>query len=406
MSKYTSDFFETKKEWSKIKDELLACYLKPYMQKIMFTRLPVNYIDCFAGKGKFADGNDGSPLIALKIIEECKETSSVKNLLMRSYFIEEKYGDELSENLIGFNNIEIIKHTYVDSVKSILQNKSGQNLFLYIDPYGVKCLDFNLFRYFTQVGANSVEVLLNFNSFGFIREACRVLKADDGIIKSLDDIIVEIVDSSFYFNFSNLLSISELDAVAGGNYWQEILRDYISEKFDCYEAERKITTEFCKRLQSFYKYVVNMPIRLKAGGLPKYRMIHMTNNEDGCILMFKNICKRFEHLVYIQTQKQGLLFEFDESPENEIIDEIVVKQKICEFLKNCKEFVHLNVFISKFITENGIICKPQNIINILKKLEEENMLIVRRFPELKQFSKEKRVFWEEKRNQSVEIRSI
>lgn len=33
MSKDSKEFFVKKNEWSVIKDELLACYLKPYFQK-------------------------------------------------------------------------------------------------------------------------------------------------------------------------------------------------------------------------------------------------------------------------------------------------------------------------------------------------------------------------------------
>ena len=64
MSKDNKDFFKVKKIWSVVKDELLACYLVPYFSKIMSTRKPLLYVDCFAGKGKFDDGKNGSPLNA------------------------------------------------------------------------------------------------------------------------------------------------------------------------------------------------------------------------------------------------------------------------------------------------------------------------------------------------------
>lgn len=70
MSKDNKDFFKKKNEWSEIKDRLLGCYLTPYFQKVLLTRKPIFYVDCFAGKGKFEDGKDGSPLIALRIREE------------------------------------------------------------------------------------------------------------------------------------------------------------------------------------------------------------------------------------------------------------------------------------------------------------------------------------------------
>lgn len=32
MAKKNDDFFKVKKPWSEVKDELLGCYLKPYIQ--------------------------------------------------------------------------------------------------------------------------------------------------------------------------------------------------------------------------------------------------------------------------------------------------------------------------------------------------------------------------------------
>ena len=56
MPKKNDDFFKEKKQWSEVKDELLACYLKPYIQKVINTGKPIVYVDCFAGKGVFEDG--------------------------------------------------------------------------------------------------------------------------------------------------------------------------------------------------------------------------------------------------------------------------------------------------------------------------------------------------------------
>lgn len=70
MSKKNDDFYKEKKQWSKIKDRLLGCYLMPYLSKILATKKPVFYVDAFAGKGMFDDGNPGSPVIALEIISQ------------------------------------------------------------------------------------------------------------------------------------------------------------------------------------------------------------------------------------------------------------------------------------------------------------------------------------------------
>lgn len=39
-----------------------------------------------------------------------------------------------------------------------------------------------------------------------------------------------------------------------------------------------------------------MPIRLKNGNNPKYRMVFATNHIDACVLMADNIYKRTEYL--------------------------------------------------------------------------------------------------------------
>jgi len=69
MPKDNRGFFEKKRIWSEVKDELLGCYLVPYFSKILNLGIPILYIDCFAGKGKFEDGKNGSPLVALQSLE-------------------------------------------------------------------------------------------------------------------------------------------------------------------------------------------------------------------------------------------------------------------------------------------------------------------------------------------------
>ena len=101
MSKDNTNFFKAKNDWSKIKDKLLGCYLTPYFQKVLVTGKPICYIDCFAGKGKFEDGNAGSPLIALQIREDClgRTTRSNKRGAIQTWFIDMNHAAELTKNI-------------------------------------------------------------------------------------------------------------------------------------------------------------------------------------------------------------------------------------------------------------------------------------------------------------------
>ena len=108
MAKKNNDFFVEKKAWSVVKDELLGCYFMPYVSKILHTGRPLVYVDCFAGKGKFDDGNPGSPLIALELIKECLSATRVENPRIRATFIDLNYAEELKTNLQGYQRVNII----------------------------------------------------------------------------------------------------------------------------------------------------------------------------------------------------------------------------------------------------------------------------------------------------------
>ncbi len=385
MLQNTKNFFNRKKEWSKVKDELLQCYLKPYFAKIIQTRKTINYIDCFAGKGKFDDGEIGSPLIALNAIKEAKENSSIANTIINSYFIEPKFYNDLKNNLSNFSNVEVIDGNYADRISDILKNKKNENIFLYIDPFGIKCLPFNLYSLYNKQNFNSIEFLLNFNSFGFIRLACKVKKAEINLIKQIESILRDgIIDEDFISDENSFNAIDdeeEIDKIAGGNYWQFIINDLIDGKINCYETEKKIVFEYCKKLNEHFKYVINMPIRLKAGQLPKYRMIYGTNNEDGCLLMVQNICKRWELLGDIQSRNAGNSL-FNENIENEIIDENIVQEKLVAYLRGFNSPVSMSEFLANMFNDLGVFTDWKTLKNCLKTLEEKRIIELKRTPSI------------------------
>ena len=119
VAKKNDDFFLEKKAWSIVKDELLGCYFKPYVSKILHTNRPLVYVDCFAGKGKFADGNNGSPLIALETIDQCCASTSVQRPRIEATFIDLNYADDLRENLSAYPWVKIVSGKYEDNIKAI-----------------------------------------------------------------------------------------------------------------------------------------------------------------------------------------------------------------------------------------------------------------------------------------------
>ncbi|MGE5605682.1 MAG: three-Cys-motif partner protein TcmP [Bacteroidota bacterium] len=403
MSKDNNAFFKTKNSWSEIKDRLLACYLPQYFQKVLMTNKPIFYVDCFAGKGKFDDGKDGSPRIALKIRDECIRQSNARNAQIHTYFIDLNYADELTANISDYCNINgkivVISGKYEEKIESLLSDMRGKNVFLYIDPYGIKALDYGLFSKFAGYGFNSIEMLINMNSFGFMRAACSAMRIEYTLEESLDELVEyepTQVDTSAQ-------SINLLNNIAGGNYWQAIVKDYNDKKIDGYQAEKCFSTEYKRRLKKKYKYVLDMPICIKNKQHPKYRMMHVSNHEDGCILMADNMFSRSDELfIEIQNQNQLSLFEYD--VQNEVINKDDIRQKMTSFLVNFSNGITANKLIAAFFTEYGVLCKSGDIRDVWKDMEQSGEITVMRSPAITSKGIPSKFFTERHKRQSVTIR--
>jgi len=414
MSKDNSDFFKKKNSWSTIKDELLKCYLAPYFQKVLMTKKPIFYVDCFAGQGKFEDGSNGSPLIALEVRGKSLIQTTRNDLkgAIKIAFIELNYADLLQKNIdsmiITGDKPEVIQGKYEEQIENLLKDKGGQNVFLYIDPYGIKALDSTLFDKFESFGFSTFEMLINFNSFGFFRDACRVMSVDvskDVTFTDLEDLIE--------YDATQVKSDSDseklLTNIAGGDYWKNIVEDYKNGKIDGYKAEKRLSTEYKQRLKQRYSYVLDLPIRLKANQRPKYRMIHVCDHEDGCYLMAENMQRRKDELfINIQNDGQLSLFDFDstvsKTTEGEMVTKDEIKDKIRVFLKNAKGDLRIKKFLAGFCNEYGLLCDFKMMHEILEQMDTAEELEIVRNPATN--SRGKSRFWDEKNGQTITIRRL
>ena len=401
MSKKNDDFFKEKKLWSEVKDELLGCYLKPYIQKILNTRKPVVYVDCFAGKGIFEDGKHGSPLIALDTMRDCLRHTQVEGCSIAPYFIDLNYAEELRRNVSAYKvpDKNIINGKYEDEITKVLSDKEGCNLFLYIDPYGIKALNHKFFDEFAcSKRYNSVELLINLNSFGFIREGCRVLGVNFGDEAMLED-LVEYETTKLERNEK---SVNLLNEIAGGDYWQEIIQNKNRGIIDTKEAEKLFANQYCDRLKRNYKYVLNMPLRLKRGQAPKYRMVHATNHVSGCLLMVDNICNRWQLMKDIQTCGQMSLFT--EDVDNRIIDDVELDKRVKEHIQGYQQLERLNDILADFFIKNGPICTTGKIKDTYKSLEKLGKIVVVRTPSVTDKTGKPSRFFSDEKGKTTKLR--
>jgi three-Cys-motif partner protein len=321
-------------------------------------------------------------------------------------FIELNHPQELEESIPTQhrNRCKVIGGKFEHKIVPLLQNAILENIrsnvFLYLDPYGVKALNAKLFD--SLPGAfNSAELLINLNSFGFIREACRVMKIrfreeENDVLSDLEE-----YDTSF------LNSVQELDDIAGGDYWQKVIEDYNNGKINCYQAEKRFSQLYKEHLSRKYTYVLDMPIRLRAGQHPKYRMIHATRHQDGCILMADNIAKCIDHLV-IDIQSGGQLSLWPQTADNEMMIDDKLMEMVQELLENTTEWTGLNVFLAKFYTTYGVVCELSKLSSgvkgsVLKTLDKSGYIEVKRYPAHTSNGRE-RQFWQESKGYMLLLR--
>lgn len=412
MAKDNKDFFKRKSEWSAIKDRLLGCYIVPYFQKVLTTGKPILYVDCFAGKGKFEDGNPGSPIIALKARDRCLSTSKQENIhgKIETCFIELNHANELTLNTSEFlrnGALHVISGKYEENIERVLSNKEGANIFLYIDPYGIQALDTSIFDRFKSYGFKSLEMLINFNSFGFFRDACRAM----GTNYSNDEAFKDLTELVEYdpANVSTSKSSEELlTRIADGDYWKNIVARYSAGNIDGYKAERILSEEYKKRLKNRYQYVLDMPIRLKPGHRPKYRMIHVCDHADGCFLMAQNMQNRKDELfTNLQQDGQFSLFSHmqtvSSSIENDIITVDEIRAKLRDQIRDMNEEIRATKFFANFVNKHGILCNFKTLYNILDEMEKARKIEVTRDPATTSTGRASS-FWEETKGKYVIIR--
>lgn len=390
MSKNQKNFFDKLQPWSKIKNDLLSTYLAPYFSKITNTRRDTFYVDCFAGQGKFDDGNDGSPFLALRIRNEVLAKKQTQHGDIKIAFIEKEYGEILKKNLsLSFphcRSCNVISGTFEADLAPLVQQHQRENLFLYVDPFGIKSLQYSVFKTLASCGMfPSVEVLMNFNTFGFIRAARSILSQSEQLPNKWDanGLVdkTEALDELVPFE-SSLKTVSDLNSVANGDYWIDIIKKHANSPQGFKRAEKEFSTAYHAQLSKVFNYVLKMPIGKKDGSIPEYCMYFMTNHPDACLIMVDNMMKRSEDLR-IDVQQKGQMDLFARNVENDLVDSEQVHSDFVAFLKTVLQGngrQSSNTLKARFFSENGVVCKSTMLNKVLEELEASGRIFVVRTP--------------------------
>ena len=159
---------------TKAKHEILSYYLKGWFPIVASFPQRMLYIDGFAGPGEYIGGEDGSPLLALKVALQHRLRDKLKQPTVELVFIfiekDEARCQNLRQKLSGLQlppNFKV--RTYCNSFAAVFgdmltqieeQNKRLAPSFVFIDPFGPTGFPMSLMRRLAQ--QSSSEVLINF----------------------------------------------------------------------------------------------------------------------------------------------------------------------------------------------------------------------------------------------------
>ena len=352
--KEKEDFFDRKKPWSKIKDNILTKYIEPYLNKIKELKRPIVIVDGFAGPGKFNDGSEGSPLIICRRINEEKERLKI-NIPIIGIFIDKKkrHYTALKNNLQEYIDKEtafVFHEDFGNLIEEIIEIVKDSSVLFYLDPFGIRGIEFDkLQKIFERVNIASTEVLINFNYISFVRQAGNW---------NVDDSIEEIKKKV------RMAKLDNAKNVMGGDYWLDIVENPLLSPP---ERELAVVEAYKEKYKIYFRYVCSCPVKEKDANVAKYHLIFASRHFDALDLMNDIMHAEFENFL-MHEYREGFLF--DTRPEDKkkdlaklekMIYELVVKEKPITRLEIRKALIPLNFM--KYARKDYRVCIENLLIS-------------------------------------------
>lgn len=250
------------KEHTRVKHEILEKYLKTWINILSNQDRKVCYFDCFAGRGRYTYGQEGSPIRALRVASELKRgrahigeikltfiEKDVRNYENLIQVVDDEFKRN-SDKYMGIN-YKAINGDFASAVPSLIQDyKNFPPSFFFIDPFGFK-IPLKIIKDILSIP--KTEVFINF----MIRDVNRFL-GNENHKSSLEDLFgLEKVEDRLETKFPDLDRESAILML-----YREQLREYTGVQFT-------------------FPFKVNADEKLQT----TYYLIHATNNLKGCEVM-------------------------------------------------------------------------------------------------------------------------
>ncbi|MBA3822747.1 MAG: three-Cys-motif partner protein TcmP [Ktedonobacterales bacterium] len=273
------DFFEGKRPWSVIKDEVLRTYLPVYLAKVQRLNRRVLLVDGYAGPGRFGDGTDGSPLIMLRAAEQ-RARGKYEALFINN---ERSYDAQLRATLAPLEKWSgRVRPTFADSYTFLgeqAEHLADFTVFLYLDPFGMKGCGFDiLLPYLTRDHRWSTEIVLTMSMPILHRLAGRHAVQYGQVTPQM---------ASYHQTLTTAL---------GGDEWQGIMWD---EARTAEEKEWAIMRHYHARIQQYMPYGGFCPVRQSGDGSRiKYFMLFASRHLDALEIMNDAMARAYFHRTH------------------------------------------------------------------------------------------------------------
>ena len=292
-------FFKAKREWSKVKDKILSDYITCYLRTIHGRGRPIVIVDAFSGPGRFGDGSEGSPLIICGAIDSAPK----RGVQMACIFSDSHRGHRDALEACLANHVETGVAArplpgFSEALSRALEVGQGATLFFYLDPYGIKDLEFDTVRQIYERDTNqSTEVLINFNFKTFMR-----LSGNWSYSDSASEVARKVKDAK----------VETVNAVMGGDYWLDIVTDH---RLDKLQREDRVVGKYMELVREFFRYTYSVPVKeldnpadlVPTDGLAKYHLIFGTRSARAVVYMNDVAINALE--PYFNQFTDGLLFD-------------------------------------------------------------------------------------------------
>lgn len=304
------EFFEKKRSWSKVKDAILGKYLDSYLKKVPHLHKPILIVDGFSGPGIFGDGTDGSPRIICGAAQ-----AHQRGVRIRCCFADVRRGHRaaLEEALAASIKTGLALAPFEDCASVLtyaLEKHPTDTIFFYLDPYGIKDLEFDTVRkIYDRMNNVSSEVLMNFSFRAFMR-----LSGNWNYADSASEIAAKVKEEK----------IQTVNRVMGGEYWRDIIFD---PKLTSIAREEAVMASYLGRIREVCPFAYAVPVKepqeetqgLPADQLAHYHLVFATRSPGAVVFMndigLAELGPYFDQFKEGATDSGGQMLLVDVTPE-------------------------------------------------------------------------------------------